>query len=53
MSRELGTEEGQIPVFQLITLYSEYFNISRMRFSVKLNVGLKLTSLGSSIKSWT
>lgn len=51
MSREFGTEEGQIPVFQLITLYSEYLNISRIRFSMVPNVDLKLTSPRSSIKS--
>lgn len=51
MSREFGTEEGQISVFQLITLYSEYLNISRIRFSMVPNVDLKLTSPRSSIKS--
>lgn len=51
MSGDLSTEEGQIPVFQLITLYSEYLNISKIRFSVVPDVGLKLTSLGSSITS--
>lgn len=40
MSGDLSTEEGQIPVFQLITLYSEYLNISRIRFSVVPDVGL-------------
>lgn len=40
MSGDLSTGEGQIPVFQLITLYSEYLNISRIRFSVVPDVGL-------------
>lgn len=51
MTRELTTEEEKIPVFWLITLYSEYRNISRLSFSVVPDVGLKFTSLGSSGKS--
>lgn len=51
MNRELAAEEGQIPVCQLITVYSEYLHISGIKLSVVPGVSLKLPPLGHSIKS--
>lgn len=51
MSRELAAEERQIPVCQLLTVYSEYLHISGIKLSEVPDVSLKLPPLGHSIKS--